>query len=143
MKQDDPKALELRRLPLFAACTDAELAVVAQNVTACTFLAGERLMEVGRIGREFFVIVAGEVDVLLDGSEPSRVGPGGFVGEMALLDHGPRTATVVAVTQVDALVCSHQEFLACMEGAPDLARKLLAGVAGRLRVANDALATKG
>jgi CRP-like cAMP-binding protein len=94
----------------------------------------------GALGHEFFVILDGSVRIDLPGRPVVRMGPGEFVGEMALLGHHPRSATVVAETDVTVLVSSQHEFSACLEGAPEVARRLLSGLADRLRAADEALA---
>jgi CRP-like cAMP-binding protein len=142
VKHDRPEHQRLRTIPLFASCTPAELDVIAQNVTEHRFTAGDVLMQEGDRGREFFVIVEGTVTVHLDDRSLSRIGPGGFVGEMALLDRHPRSATVIAETDLVVLVSGPREFSACLEAAPHLTRRLLSGVADRLRAADEELATR-
>ena len=141
-KKPTPATERLREIPLFSACTTDELHVIARNVIEQRFAAGTVLLEEGVPGHELFVLVAGDVEVRLDGSAVSQIGPGGFVGEMALLDHGPRSATVIALTDVVALVCTHQELMACLDAVPYLAKKLLTDVAGRLRAADGSIAAR-
>lgn len=136
MARTNPNIERLRSVPLFSACTDEELKVISSSTTEVHARAGDVLAREGRIGREFVVIVEGTAKVSVADREVAVLGPGDFFGEIALLDNGPRTATVIAETDLVADVSSQQEFAKLMEGAPTLARKLLVGVAGRLRAAN-------
>ena len=136
MTRTDPTIERLRRIPLFSACTDDELALISSGTTEIHAKSGDVLAREGTTGREFVVIVEGTAKVLVADREVAVLGPGDFFGEIALLDNGPRTATVVAETDLVADVSGHQEFAALIEGAPTLARKLLVGVAQRLRAAN-------
>ena len=143
MKRQDLEHQWLQTIPLFSACTPAELGVIGRNTTRYSFAPGDVLMHEGALGHEFFVIVDGTVLVHVTGGPDVRIGPGEFVGEMALLGQHPRSATVVAETDVTVLVSSLREFSACLDGAPEVARRLLAGMADRLRAADEALAGSG
>jgi CRP-like cAMP-binding protein len=141
MTRTNPTIDRLRRVPLFSACTDDELELIAGATTEVHSKAGDVLAREGQSGREFVVIVEGTAKVRIADREVATLGPGDFFGEIALLDNGPRTATVVAETDLVADVSSHQEFAALIEGAPTLARKLLVGIAQRLRAADMLLST--
>lgn len=129
----------LRDLPPFAACTDDELAFVAARIGEHRAHPGDVLTEEGRTGREWVVLVEGSAVVRVGSHVLTRLGPGDVVGEVALLDHGSRTATVVAETEVEALVSSAEEFTQILTGVPAVARALLVSLAGRLRAADDLL----
>ena len=100
---------------------------------------GEVLVEEGTVGREFVVIADGTAVVTVGGETIARVGPGDFVGEVAMLDRGYRTASVVAETDMVVEICGTSEFAALLAGAPTLTRKLLIGLAQRLRTADERL----
>jgi CRP-like cAMP-binding protein len=134
------KAEWLGRIPLFAACTSAELALIARNVDELQVEAGRVLIREGEVGREFLVIVDGTAAVRIDGRLVARLGPGDFVGEMALLERRCRTATVVAETPVRMMISGPGQFAELLVSAPNMTRKLLVGLAARLRTA-DQLAT--
>ena len=136
MTRTNPTIERLRRIPLFSACTDGELELIASRTTEIHADAGEVLAREGRTGREFVVIVEGTAKVFVADRQVAVLGAGDFFGEVALLDNGPRTATVVADTDLVADVSSQQEFAELIEGAPTLARTLLVGLAQRLRAAN-------
>lgn len=95
--------------------------------------AGRHLCEQGSIGREAFIIVGGSAEVRRNGRKVATLGPGDCVGELALLDHGPRTATVTATTSLDVLVLGAREFAAILDEVPPIAHKLLRALAGRIR----------
>ena len=132
----DLKVEVLRSVTLFSACTEAELRLIAANTSPHTAKAGDVLTRQGSSGREFLVIVSGKARVDVDGRQVAMLGPGDFFGEVALLDDGPRTASVIATTDLRAEVCSHHEFSGLLVGAPMLALNVLRGVARRLRAAD-------
>ena len=88
----------LRNVALFSACSNKELEKVAKATDEITMTAGTMIMDQGQMGREAFVIVEGDVVVRRNGRKVATLGPGTVVGEMSLLDKGPRTATVVCET---------------------------------------------
>ena len=90
------------------------------------------LIQEGERGREFFVIVSGEVEVRRKGRKIATLGPGSFVGEMALLSKTPRNATVTAATPLDVLVITDRAFLDLLEKMPDLWLKVARALAERL-----------
>jgi CRP-like cAMP-binding protein len=136
MHRTRPALDRLRKVPLFSACADDELQVIYDHTNEVNIRAGDVLATEGRSGREFVVILEGTAKVLVGGREVATLQPGDFFGEVALLDGGPRTATVVAETEVRAEVSSKQEFDELIERAPHLARNLLVGLARRLRAAD-------
>ena len=126
----------LTEIPLFSACSKRELQTVSGLTTALTIAAGKVITSEGQPGREFVVILDGKATVSINGTEIATLGRGDFFGEIALLDGGPRTATVIANTDLVARVISHAEFSQMLEDVPTMARKLLVGVAARLRDAD-------
>lgn len=131
----------LTGVALFSACTSEELELIASTITEIRFPAGEVLAREGATGHEFLVIVEGTARVDIDGRTVATIGAGEFFGEIALLDGGPRTATIVAETDLVAEVIGQREFTTLIEGSPHLARNLLVGLARRLRAADLHLAT--
>lgn len=136
MKHRNETIERLRQITLFSACTNDELALIAARMTEHRASAGDVLATEGKIGRELFVITAGKAEVTIGGKQVAVLGPGEFFGEIALLDNGLRTATVVAQTDLVVEVSSQWEFAELITGAPALARKLLIGLARRLRAAD-------
>jgi CRP/FNR family transcriptional regulator, cyclic AMP receptor protein len=140
MRRDRSGTEHLKRVALFSACTRKELELIAGATTELRFPAGETLARQGQNGHEFMVIVEGTARVDISGQTVATLGPGDFFGEIALLDGGPRTATVVAETDLVAEVIGQREFTGLVEDSPQLAKKLLVGLARRLRAADLQLA---
>jgi CRP/FNR family cyclic AMP-dependent transcriptional regulator len=140
MRRDRSGTEHLKRVALFSACTRKELELIAGATTQLRFPAGETLARQGKNGHEFMVIVEGTARVDISGQTLATLGPGDFFGEIALLDGGPRTATVVAETDLVAEVIGQREFAGLVEDSPQLAKKLLVGLARRLRAADLQLA---
>ena len=85
------------------------------------------------MGREAFVIRTGSATVRRNGKKVTTLGPGAVVGELSLLDRGPRTATVTADTECELLVIDQRHFAGVLQDVPTLASKMLAVLAGRIR----------
>jgi CRP-like cAMP-binding protein len=130
----------LRDVPLFSHCSTKELIELSSLTTTLRMPAGKVVVRQGEPGREFIVIVEGKATVSIDDQTVATLGPGDFFGEIALLDGGPRTATVTADTDLVAEVMSHQEFAVLLMDVPEVTRGILKGVAMRLRAADANLA---
>ena len=121
----------MRRVPLFAGCTHDQLARIDQLGARIDVPAGRTLTREGAPGRECFVTLAGTAVASRDGAPVGVIGPGSIVGEMALLDDSPRTATVVAATPMQLLVLDRREFARLLDIAPSPAAALDRIVASR------------
>ncbi len=88
----------LRRVSLFSSCSTKDLEKIAKAGDEVTLSAGTVIVDQGQTGREAFVIINGSATVKRNGKKVATLGAGSVVGELSLLDHGPRTATVVAET---------------------------------------------
>ena len=126
----------LRTVPIFSACTAKELSAIAATVKEMDFPAGKVICEEGQTGVGLHIIVQGETKVQIGGRTRSRLGPGAFFGEIALLDGGPRTATVIAETPVKALSIVIWDFKGLLKSQSNLAFKMLEEVCRRLRATN-------
>jgi CRP-like cAMP-binding protein len=130
----DARIDRLRSVPLFASCTDKELSFIASRVDEVDIPAGQVLTKKGESGGDFFIILEGKAEV--EATEGKRaLGPGDFFGEIALLDNGPRTATVKAATPMRCLVLGHEQFRDVLHQNGDIAVKVLRAVTQRLRAA--------
>lgn len=123
----------LASVPLFAACSKKELQAVARASDEVALPAGTVLCEQGTVGREAFVILDGTAEVRRNSNKVATVGAGTCVGELALLDHGPRTATVVADTDITVLAIATREFAGILDEVPPIAHKILRSLAARVR----------
>jgi CRP/FNR family cyclic AMP-dependent transcriptional regulator len=131
-----PKALDLKSIWLFSSCTGSELRKIRSSLDELEVPKGKVLVEEGRIGLEFFLIVDGKASVIRNGKKVATLGPGGYFGELALLDRRPRSASVVSDTDMDVLVLSQRQFNGLLQSVPTISRKLLAAMANRLREAD-------
>ncbi|MBG7605548.1 MAG: cyclic nucleotide-binding domain-containing protein [Actinobacteria bacterium] len=123
----------LRSVPLFSACTKKELEKVAKAVDEISMTAGTLIVDQGQTGREAFVVMDGAVAVKRNGRKIATLGAGDVVGELSLLDHGPRTATAVCETDCTLLVIDQRRFLGVIDDVPSISHKLLAALASRIR----------
>lgn len=129
----DEYLAHLASVPLFAGCTKRELRGIARATVELSLDKGRQFVTQGEVGREAFVIVDGTADVVRGGRKIAQLGPGACVGELALLDHGPRTASVVAATPMTVLVLGTREFSGLLDEVPSLNHKMLASLAARVR----------
>lgn len=124
---------------LFSRCTKRERATVARHMETAKLPADSPLIEEGEEGDALFVILDGGASVRKNGTEVATVGPGSHFGELALLDGEPRSATVVATEDVTIAVLGVRMFRNLLREFPDMSFQLLAGMAGDLRRAHEAL----
>jgi CRP-like cAMP-binding protein len=123
----------LHGVPLLSACNKKELRQIANLGTRISVADGAVLTEQGQPGREFLLLVSGGARCLVNGSLVASFSPGDFFGEMALLDRGPRYATVVAEGQTDLIVLDGMEFSTLLDASPSITKKLLFVLAARAR----------
>ncbi len=128
----------LRAVPLFSACTLAELRMIANLGTQITVPAGTQLTVQGKPGSEFFLVIDGKAICVIDGRKVADFGPGDFFGEMALLTKGPRSATITAMSDMELLVLSPAEFVSLLDDSPRVAVKMLGRLADRIRALESA-----
>jgi CRP/FNR family cyclic AMP-dependent transcriptional regulator len=133
----DLKFEQLAKVRLFSAFNKKELALIAKASDEVDVPAGKTLVVEGSPGHEFFLILDGEATVRRNGRKVASLASGQYFGELALLDRGPRNATVVAETPMHLLVLGQREFGGILDEVPILAHKLLTIMAGRLREADD------
>jgi len=126
----------LQQVPMFSACSKRDLQLVARRAEDVRVAAGKVLVNEGETGHEFFVILDGTARVTRRGKRVATLGPGSAFGELALLDKAPRNATVIAETPMELVVLGQREFAGIIDEVPGFARKLLAGMASRLREAD-------
>jgi CRP-like cAMP-binding protein len=127
----DAKIELLRQVPLFSACSKRELSEISTLADELSLPEGTTMIEEGRLGHEFFVLVEGEADVRRSGKKLTRLGSGSFFGEMALVSSRPRNATVKAATPVRVLVVHEQSFRRLLHSSPGIQLKVLQTLADR------------
>ncbi len=128
----------LAQVPIFAGCSKKELVAIARAVKTIDHTAGTVIAAEGEPGAGLFVIEEGTADVTIGGRRVNRLNAGDFFGEMALLDGGPRTATVTATSDMRTYVLTEWVFRGLLQQHPSIALRTLEAMAGRLRNAGKA-----
>jgi CRP-like cAMP-binding protein len=136
MDELTPEAQALRNVPFFEDLTDEDLERVARIGERRTFAPGQNIVREGDVGGGLFVILSGTARVET-GGKVHELGPGEFVGEMALLARRPRSATVTATEPVEAITVEAMHFKPFLVKNPSVAVAILDRVAARLREVQD------
>jgi len=126
----------LRRVPLFAALDPAKLKLLAFTSERMTFQPGQEICRQGDVGDAAYVVVKGEANILVnvDGNEieVAQVGENAIIGEIAILCEIPRTATVRARGDLQALKIDKEHFLRLIKEFPDMGIEIMRELADRL-----------
>ena len=122
----------LRTVPLFSSCSQKELGQISTLADEIYQPEGTILIREGTRGREFFVLIEGDVEVRCTGRKLRTQRDGDFFGEIALITETPRSATIVATTPVRLLVITRQSFQRLMSETPSIQGKVLVALAQRL-----------
>jgi CRP/FNR family transcriptional regulator, cyclic AMP receptor protein len=125
----------LKRVPIFSDLGDNEIERISRSFRDRTFSAGQEVVTEGRGGVGFFVIESGEAAVSVHGEERRTMGAGDYFGEVALIDEGPRTATITAKTDLKCWGLTPWDFRPLVETNAAIAWQLLQTFARRLREA--------
>ena len=136
MARSDPFVEHLATVPLFSAMSPKDLQAVAKQAEQVRVPAGKAVVTEGAAGADFFVIIDGRARVERHGQEVAELGSGGFFGDLGLLDHAPRNASVIALTDMELAKIGQRVFDHLVDHEPGFAKKLLAGLAKRLRAAD-------
>jgi CRP-like cAMP-binding protein len=129
--RQDTKVAALARAPLFEGLSKKELAQLARMTDDLEVEPGTVLCRQGKPGREFFVVMEGDVEVTRNGRHVKTSG-GDFFGEIALIEDVPRTATVKAKTKLRFFVLTARDFRVMLDDHPSVERKVLRQLAKRL-----------
>lgn len=123
----------LRNVSLFSGLSKKDLELVAGAGAEVSVAEGAVILEQGGGGRSAYVILSGEFVVRRNGRKVATLGPGAIVGELALVDDQPRSATVVCTVPARVLEVTSGQFRAVLDEVPALAHKLMSALAGRVR----------
>jgi CRP-like cAMP-binding protein len=132
MHRHDVVAKHLASVPLFQQLSKKQLRLISGLATQIDEPAGCVLIEEGKAGHEFILVLEGEIEIRHGERVIGEHGAGDFVGEIALLEHCPRTASVVAKTPVRVEVIGEREFAALLHEVPELSERVKAIAERRL-----------
>jgi CRP-like cAMP-binding protein len=130
----------LEAVPLFEGLTHKQLRKVADLADVARFMAGATLVKQGVIGDSFYVVLTGQAKVVANKRTLNRLLPGDHFGEISLLDGGPRSASVLAETEMTLVIITQKDFLAMLRKDPEITVCLLEGMARTVRRLDRSLA---
>jgi CRP-like cAMP-binding protein len=129
------KVMLLRGMELFAAVDGEALAAIAKVTSEAQVAAGEALVSEGDHGDALFVVVSGRARLMRGERVLGEVGERAVIGEVALLDPGPRTASVTALTDLEVLRVGRDDFVEILAAYPEVATAVIRMLARRMRQA--------
>jgi CRP-like cAMP-binding protein len=130
----------LEAVPLFEGLSHKQLRKVADLADVARFMAGATLVKQGEIGDSFYVVLTGQARVVANERTLNHLLPGDHFGEISLLDGGPRSASVVAETEMTLVIITQKDFLAMLSKDPEITVCLLEGMARTVRRLDRSLA---
>ena len=133
MARASAKVELLRNVPLFSGLSAKELMSLSRLMDEIDLKPGTVIIREGNTGGEFFIVLEGTIEVKRKGRRLARLGPGDYLGEIALIDHGPRTATAMVETDARLLVLASREFHSMLASDPRIENKILRTLAARVR----------
>ena len=133
MARASAKVELLRNVPLFSDLSAKELMSLSRLMDEIDLKPGTVIIREGNTGGEFFIVIEGTIEVKRKGRRLARLGPGDYLGEIALIDHGPRTATAIVETPSRVLVLASREFHSMLASDPRIENKILRTLAARVR----------
>ncbi len=123
----------LKKVPLFSLLSGRNLDEVGKIADDVQVKAGKILVQQGKPGWDFYLIAEGKARVEKDGRKIRALGPGDFFGEISLIDREPRTASVIAETDMTVLEVSYRSFLHLLETVPGLGRDMMTALCKYIR----------
>jgi CRP/FNR family cyclic AMP-dependent transcriptional regulator len=126
--------IDLAEIGIFSELSKRELKAVARLMTELDVKEGATLTRQGEAGREFMIIGTGTAKVEIDGVTVAHLGPGDFLGELAVISGTPRTATVTATSAMVVEILNRREFMALLDESSKLGRKILVAAVKRLQI---------
>lgn len=131
-KRSEKESL-LKKIPVFSALSHRILKEIGKLMDAIEVKAGKVLVQQGKTGQDFYLIVDGQARVEKDGKKLKNLKPGDFFGEISLIDRGPRTASVISETNMSVLSVSHRAFMHLLDTAPGLSKAMLGALCNYIR----------
>ena len=122
---------EINQVPLFSELSRNEIKSLKMLMTEIGISSGRTVVREGDVGREFMIILSGTASVSKQGNKFATLGPGDFFGELSLLGKGPRSATVIAETDLQLKALNRREFATMLDKNPKIAEKVLADAHSR------------
>jgi CRP-like cAMP-binding protein len=141
MKHEDSAVTALRGVGLFAGLDDKTLGRIAQQTKPYQFSTGESVIDAdssGRFGR-LYTVVSGSAEAQINGESVATFGPGDHFGEMSVLDGSPRSAAIIATSELDTLGLSAWNMRTLLREEPDISMHIIEALVARLRTVNEAL----
>jgi CRP-like cAMP-binding protein len=140
----DASADFLARVPLFRGLKQRQIVNLARSMVSRQYAAGDTMVTQGKEGIGLFVLVSGRAEVVRETADGSTAtlnvfGPTDFFGELALLDGGPHTASVIATEETECLVLAHWEFMAKLKLDPEMVTVIMQEVVRRFYRALEAV----
>ena len=126
----------LQKTPIFTKTSEASLEAMLKSAVQKIAPAGTKIVEKGQSGVGFYLILDGEAEVMADGKVLAEFRPGDFFGELSVIDGAPRTADVVAKTDVTCLVVTQWAMRSLISSHPEIALSMLEELCKRLRATN-------
>ena len=128
----------LASVPLFRGLSKQHLNKLSKRFISRSYKAGDTIVTQGKGGEGMFTIISGKVEAVLESADGSKTvvnsfGPGQFFGEVAMLDDGPRTASVIATQETECLVLTRSDFISVMHNDAEMATEIAIALANRLR----------
>jgi CRP-like cAMP-binding protein len=133
----DEKADVLGRVALFDGLGRPSLVPLAEAASETDFVDGDALVIEGQVGTGLFVVVSGGVRIVQHGEDVTRLGPGDYLGELAVIDREPRSASAFAVGPTTCLALASWDLFRRVDADPALSHALLRGLALRIRSLSD------
>ncbi|HET9692257.1 MAG TPA: cyclic nucleotide-binding domain-containing protein [Acidimicrobiales bacterium] len=137
----DKKVEHLAGVRLFRSLSPKQIELIAKIADVVTLPAGTKIVTQGDVGHEFYLVVSGAATVERNGEKVASLGEGDYFGELAVLGHGTRNATVVADGEIELLVIGQREFRTVLDDVPAMAYTILTTMAERLSEADSRAAS--
>jgi len=129
----------LEKVPLLSGCPEDVIANLAEVTAEISFADGQAIVRQGQVGNGLYILVSGSARIVQGSDELTRIGPGDFFGELAVIDQRPRTASAIAVGATVCLALASWDLLAVLEREPSVSLNLLRELARRLRATDEQL----